>query len=208
MREFGRDDIELLADEPAYRGFFEIRTLQFRHRLYRGGWSDTITRELFLREDAVGVLLYDPVLDAVALVEQIRVGALGNAADTAGGRSPWLLELVAGLIDKDEAPEQVGIREAREEAGTEVQALEPIASYFSSPGGSNEYFHLYAGRADLRDVEGVYGLDHESEDIRAFLIPVEDLWQMLERGELRNAHTLVAVQWLRLHHQRLKQQWR
>ena len=207
MNEFGRDDVELLDEQVSYRGFFQIRTLKFRHRLYRGGWSDTVSRELFLRHDAVGVLLYDPKLDVVALVEQIRVGVFGHEGSKANGRSPWMLELVAGLIDKAETPEQVGRRESQEEAGADVTALEPIAEYFSSPGGSNEYFYLYAGRADLSDAEGVYGLEHESEDIRAFVIPVEELWQMLEQGELINAHTLIAVQWLRVHHDRLRRAW-
>lgn len=207
MPQFGRDDVELLSERQAYKGFFQIRSLTFRHRLYRGGWSDTVSRELFLRHDAVGVLLYDPRLDAVALVEQVRVGPLGNERAKADQRSPWLLELVAGLIDKDEAPDEVGRREAVEEAGAEVQALEPIAEYYSSPGGSNEYFYLFAGRADLTGVEGIYGLDEEHEDIRAVVIPVQQLWQMLDRGELSNAHTLIAVQWLRLHHQRLQQSW-
>lgn len=207
MPQFGRDDVELLSEQQAYKGFFQIRSLTFRHRLYRGGWSETVSRELFLRHDAVGVLLYDPRLDAVALVEQVRVGPLGNERAKADQRSPWLLELVAGLIDKDEAPDEVGRREAVEEAGAEVQALEPIAEYYSSPGGSNEYFYLFAGRADLTGVEGIYGLDEEHEDIRAVVIPVQQLWQMLDRGELSNAHTLIAVQWLRLHHQRLQQSW-
>lgn len=207
MPQFGREDIELLDEQQAYKGFFQIRTLSFRHRLYRGGWSEAVSRELFLRHDAVGVLLYDPQLDAVSLVEQIRVGPLGNERFNAEQKSPWLLELVAGLIDKDEAPDAVGRREAVEEAGAEIDMLEPIAEYFSSPGGSNEYFYLFAGRADLSDVEGVYGLDEEHEDIRAVVIPIAELWQMLERGELINAHTLIAVQWLRLHHQRLKHSW-
>lgn len=208
MNEFGRDDVEVLAQQSAYQGFFEIRTFKFRHRLYRGGWSATISRELFLRDNAVGMLLYDPVLDAVALVEQFRIGVLGSELAADSGRSPWLLELVAGIIDKDETPQQVGIREAVEESGAIVQELEPIAEYYSSPGGSNEYFYLFAGRADLGDIEGLYGLDEEHEDIRAFVIPVDELWSMLARGEFINAHTLVAVQWLRLNHSRLRQQWR
>lgn len=204
---FGRDDIELLDEQWVYRGFYQVQTLNFRHRLYRGGWSKPVSRELFLRHDAVGVLLYDPHMDAVALVEQVRVGALGNTHSREQRQSPWLLELVAGLIDKEESPEAVGRREAVEEAGADIDQLEPIAEYFSSPGGCNEYFYLYAGRADLSRVAGVYGLDEENEDIRAVVIPVEELWQKLEQGALINAHTIIAVQWLRLHHQRLQQRW-
>ena len=105
--QFTQDDVELLNQSSVYQGFFEIRTLNLKHRLFEGGWSSAINRELFVRHDAVGVLLYDPVLDSVALVEQFRVGAYGHSQLHETGRSPWLLELVAGLIDKQEAPEYV-----------------------------------------------------------------------------------------------------
>jgi ADP-ribose pyrophosphatase len=121
--------------------------------------------------------------------------------------SPWVLELVAGLIDTDEPPEQVAARESEEEAGVMVEQLEPICEYFSSPGGSNEYFYLFAGKADLSAAGGVYGLATEGEDIRVHVLPVEQLWHKLQRGEINNAHTLIAAQWLQLHHARLKASW-
>lgn len=207
--KFDRKDVQLLAQKTVYKRFFEFREYQLRHRLFRGGWSETLTRELFVPDDAVGVLLYDPNRDAVALVEQVRVGVIGSESAQQNGCSPWLLELVAGVIERDESPRQVAVREAMEEAGTALEAdqLEPIAEYFSSPGGSNEYMYLYAGRADLSDTEGLYGLPHEHEDIRVSVVSVEQLWALLEAGELKNAHLLIAVQWFRLHHPRLRQQW-
>lgn len=205
--KFKREDVEVLNEESIYRGFFEFRRYQLRHRLYRGGWSEPLDRELFIPNDAVGVLLYDPQRDAVALIEQIRIGVVGSESAEHRDTSPWLLELVAGVIDPGETPEQVARREAMEEAGTEILALEPIAEYFSSPGGSNEYLYLYVGRADLSEVEGLYGLEHEHEDIRVSRVPVEELWQLLEDGDLKNAHVLIAVQWFRMHHSRLRQLW-
>lgn len=207
MSEFDRDDVEVLDQKTVYRRFFEFREYRLRHRLYKGGWSEPLTRELFVPDDAVGVLLYDPKLDAVVLIEQVRVGVVGSESAVKNAISPWLLELVAGVIEPQETPEQVARRESLEEAGATVQDLEVIAEYFSSPGGSNEYMTLYAGRADLEGIGGLHGLDHEHEDIRAFVVPVGELWQLLERGDLKNAHVLIAVQWFRIHHQRLRQQW-
>ena len=92
---FDNDDIEVLDDSLAFDGFFQLRSVSLRHRLFEGGWSEPVRREILLRHDAVGVLLFDPVLDKVALVEQFRIGAMGREG------SPWLLELVAGLIEKD-----------------------------------------------------------------------------------------------------------
>ena len=207
MGKFSVDDVEILSSENTYQGFFQIRTLTLKHRLFEGGWSQPIIRELFERNDAVGVLLFDPVLNSVALVEQFRVGVLGSDIAQRQQKTPWLLELVAGLIDKDETPESVAVRESIEEAGSIVEQLEPICNYYSSPGGSNEFFYLFAGKADLSKVGGVHGLESEGEDIRVHVLTVEALWQLLARGELNNAHTLIAAQWLQLNHQRLRQLW-
>jgi ADP-ribose pyrophosphatase len=199
---FTRDDVTIVEEKIVYDGFFQVRKLQLQHCKFAGDRTGLMTRELVLRKEAAGVLLYDPQLDAVALIEQFRVGALEH------GSSPWLLELVAGLIDTDESPADVVLREAQEEAGCDVLALEPVLNYFSSPGGSNEYFYLFCGRADLRHAGGIHGLPEEHEDIRVHVVAFDAALQLLARGELCNAHTIVAMQWLQLHRQRLREQWR
>lgn len=210
-------DVELLDDTTSYQGFFQIRSLTLRHRLFAGAMSEAIKRELFVRHDAVGVLLFDPQLESICLVEQFRIGVYGrqlrcaqpeSTEPSAASRSPWLLELVAGLIDKDETPARVVEREAVEEAGVVVQALEPIAEYYSSPGGSSEFLYLFCGKADLSEVGGIHGLAEESEDIRAHVISCQQAWQLLDQNRINNAHTLIALQWLQRHIGRLKKQWR
>ncbi|MCR8923615.1 NUDIX domain-containing protein [Dasania sp. GY-MA-18] len=206
--QFGAEDVELIDHSSVYKGFFEVRSLTLKHRLYEGGWSQAIKRELFVRHDAVGVLLYDPALDAVALVEQFRVGAYGHQGSGPKSASPWLLELVAGLIDKDESPELVAQREAEEEAGALISDMLPIYQYFSSPGGSCEFFHLYCGRSDLSAVGGIHGLADEAEDIRVQVIPVAQAWQKLQRGDINNAHSIIALQWLMMNKTQVQEQWR
>jgi ADP-ribose pyrophosphatase len=206
-RLFQLADVEVLDQQSAYDGFYQIQTLQLRHKLFAGGWSESIRRELFVRHEAVGVLLYDPQRDAVALIEQFRVGALGHLQQQQYDGSPWMLELVAGLIDKNETVKEVACREAEEEAGVTVQQLEPIHNYYSSPGGSNEFCYLFCGCVDLETAGGIHGLEEEGEDIRVHVFSVEQCRQMLEQGELINAHTVIAVQWLLLHHHQLQQRW-
>lgn len=208
MDTFNRNDVELLEREAAYQGFVQVSRLRLRHRLFSGGWSDTVSRELVQRKDAVGVLLYDADLDAVGLVEQFRVGVYGSQRAAQQSASPWLLELVAGLIDRDEEPPaQVAERETQEEAGLQVQALERIGQYYSSPGASNEYFYLFAGKVDLSQAGGVHGLAEESEDIRLHVVPASQFQQLLDDGRISNAHTLIAAQWLQLNHASLQQRW-
>ncbi len=207
-KPFDCTDVEVLAEPLVYKGFFRVREVTLRHRLFAGGWSQPISREVFLRGDAVDLLLFDPVLEQVALVEQFRVGALERAR-SASVDSPWLLELVAGMIDKDEAPDEVARREAREETGLAVDEMESIADYYASPGGCSEYFYLYCARADLSaSTDGaLYGLEDESEDIRLHLLSLQRCWQMLDEGAFNNAHIIIALQWLRSQQSRLQVQW-
>ena len=135
-------DVEVLQRETCFKGFYRLDRLQLRHRQFAGGMGPQLSRELFVRHDAVCVLPYDPQRDSVVLIEQFRIGAMDKSSN------PWLLELVAGLIDKDEQPEEVARREAVEEADLELTALWPITQYYPSPGGSDERVHLYIGRCD------------------------------------------------------------
>jgi ADP-ribose pyrophosphatase len=201
MDQFTRADVTIAEQEIVYDGFFKVQKMQLHHSQFAGGQSELMTRELVLRKEAAGVLLYDPQLDAIALVEQFRVGALER------GQSPWLLEIVAGLIDTDESPAEVAQREALEEAGCKVLVMESVLNYFSSPGGTDEFFHLFCGRADLRNAGGIHGLPEEHEDIRVHVVSFEDALALLQRGDLCNAQTIVAVLWLQLNRNRLRAQW-
>ena len=62
-RQFGAEDVELESTEASFSGYFAIETLTLRHRLFAGGWSSPIRRELFQRGDAVGVLPWNPSTD-------------------------------------------------------------------------------------------------------------------------------------------------
>ena len=200
---FTPNDLEIVAEQPLYDGFFCMRKISIRHRLFEGGWSRTFDRELCLRGDAVGVLLYDPVLEKFALVEQVRIGVINRP------QSPWLLELVAGMLDKEgESHEAVAHREVQEEAGLEVQALEPMLAYFSSPGGSTEYFSLFCGRVNLSEVtDRIFGVGDEHENILLHVLPVDEAIGLLHAGKINNAMTIIALQWFLLHRGRLDALW-
>ncbi len=198
MKDFTRDDVEIISREPGFKGFYQLDILTLRHRLFNGGWGPELRRELFVRHDAVCVLPYDPWQDAVVLIEQVRVGALDKS------ERPWMLELVAGLIDKEEHPEEVAHREAEEEAGVKLLSLTPITRYFPSPGGSNELVYLYCATVDSRGAGGIHGLEEEGEDIRVSVWPREDALAAVEDGRIDNAASIIALQWLGLHAERLR----
>ncbi len=66
----------IIKETTPYKGFFSLKTFELKHTLYKGGWSNTITRELFHRGNCVAVLLYDPIRDEVVIIEQFRIGAI------------------------------------------------------------------------------------------------------------------------------------
>lgn len=202
MSEIGQaftgTDVELPERELLYSGFYRLERFHVRHRLFAGGWSNLYKREVFVRHEASVVLLFDPARDAVVLIEQFRAPALGKT------ETPWMLELVAGLIDKDnETPEEVARREAVEEAGCDVLALIPIARYMPSPGGSDELVHLYLGIVDSEGVGGLHGLEEENEDIRVHVVSLTTVRTLLDAGRFNNAATLIALQWLLLNRTRI-----
>ena len=183
----------LTSRETVYKGFYQIDSIRFRHDLHTGGSTNDIQRELFVRGNVVGVIAYDPSTDSVALLEQFRIGAMHESPD------PWLMEIVAGMIDTDETPEEVAIREAREEAGLDLTELSLVMRYLASPGASTEEVFIYYAETDLSDVGGHHGLAEEDEDIRVVTVPAEDAFDMMDRRIIKNALSIVGLQWLKLH---------
>ena len=167
---------------------------QVRHRLFEGGWSQIIEREVFLRGNAVAGVMYDPKHQLIGLVEQFRIGAMDNAT------GPWLIEVVAGMIDKDETPVKVFTRELVEEAGFSSDQIHFICDYYSSPGGTTEKLSLYCALGDLSNIGGIHGLEEEGEDIRVCVLPQADVFEQLYNGRFNNAATLICLQWLMMNH--------
>jgi ADP-ribose pyrophosphatase len=194
-------DVEIIEHRVLFESYFRLESFRLRHRKFAGGWTGEIARELFERGHAAAALLYDPALDRVALVEQFRVGAL------AAGRRPWVVEIVAGIVEKGETAEDVVRREAVEEAGVEIADLEPIHVMLASPGGTSETCAVFCGRADLSKAGGIHGLLEEGEETRVLAMPAADAFKLMEDGKIENATCLVALQWLALNRDKLRKRW-
>jgi ADP-ribose pyrophosphatase len=197
-----RRRIEIVERERVYDGFFKLDVLRLRHELFRGGMSPALKRELFFQRQAVAVLPYDPRADRVVLVEQFRTGALD------WGGEPWLLEAVAGILDKDgEEVEAAARREVKEECGLELGRLDLAGIYASSPGVSTERVHTYVGEVTAPESGGVHGLASEHEDIRVTVVPAEEAFELFRTGRIVAADTIVPLQHLMLHRDRLRREW-
>src|SRR5258706_13533303 len=98
---FAAKDVEIAEHRIAFQGHYRIEQFTLRHRTFAGGWSPPLRREMLERGSAAALLPYDPRADAVVLLEQFRIGPFGQ------GDAPWILEIVAGLVEPGETPEEV-----------------------------------------------------------------------------------------------------
>lgn len=201
MLERTPENVEIIDKKTLYKKFFGVDEYFLKYPRYDGTMSPVISREVMERGDAVGILLYDAVQDKIVLVEQFRVGVF------TAGEDPWVLECAAGIVGKDETPEHVAVREAKEETGCDVSDLIPITKYFSSPGGISERLYVFCGRINAEHVPQHGGLESENEDIRVVTLDADEAVRMLQDGRINNAVTIISLQWFMLNKQMLQDKW-
>jgi ADP-ribose pyrophosphatase len=136
----------------------------------------------------------------VVLVEQMRAPALDDPA------GPWLVEVVAGIIEPGETAAEVVRREANEEAGLEVGELVALFDTLLSPGGSTERISLFVGRVDSARAGGVHGNADEEEDIRVVVWPLDEACAMIGTS-IVTAPAIVCLQWLALNREQVRRKW-
>jgi|SRR5688572_12141408 len=198
---FTEQDVELIQRDILYQGVFCLARYHIRYRLFDGGMSEIVKREVLERFSATAVLPYDPIRDEVVLIEQFRPGCIRDP------KQAWLIEIPAGVLHANQSPETVAISEADEEAGCKVTDLIPVSDFFVSPGGSNEYMHLYCGKVDAKNISGIHGLKHEHEDIRAFTLSAEKAFDLLDKNQIKTVPAMVTLWWLKVHRERLRKKW-
>jgi ADP-ribose pyrophosphatase len=188
---------ERLAD-----AHFRYERLTLRTETYAGTMTEPYMREVLRSGKAVVVLLYDPRLEKVIMIEQFRIGAYVNHLP-----SPWILECVAGMVDEGESHETAARREAKEETGCDVGQLEYAGSYLSSPGLLDEIVSIYIGEADAARAGGVHGHEAEGEDIRTIIFSVEEVLQRLDQRAIVNIMAQTALLWFARHREALRARW-
>lgn len=199
---FTKKDVVNLTKRVLYKGFFSLLEYRFQYRKFDGSLSNTVSREILERGHAVVLLAYDVKLDQVVLIEQIRIAAIETQ------QSPWILELIAGMVDHEgESLEEVARREAKEEAGIDIGRCKPIINYLASPGGLTEQLHIFVGETDATKAKGIHGLADENEDIKVHVVTREQAYQWVESSLINNAASIIALQWLQLNYQTLRQAW-
>ena len=205
------NDVNIVKRETVFDGYFQMTRYHLKHKKFDGDWSNELSREVFQRGAVTAVLPYDAKLDRLVLIEQFRAGAWAamesNMAFPMATSSPWLIEIVAGVVEDGETPEQVARRELEEEAGCVALEVEHIITCHLSPGAVNEPLSIFCANVDSKNVEGIHGLDEEGEDIRVFSVAAIEAPALLASGQILNATTVLALQWFATNHDELRRRW-
>ena len=183
--------VEIHRKKRLLDDFFKIDEAILSHERLDGSMSSPLRRLSLERGDGVAALLFEPQSRRIVLVRQFRYPTCAHG-------DGWLVELVAGMLDKDESPTETMRREIVEETGYVVGELQPISTFYLTPGGSSERIFLYYGEVsdDLPRQQGG-GLEEEQEDIEVVEMTLEEAWKALDAGEISDAKTLIALMWFR-----------
>ena len=183
--------VEVISRRRLLDDFFKVDEAQLRFERHDGTMSGVVRRLNFERGDSAAALIVDLTKRTVYLVEQFMYPTL----EKAGG---WVTTVAAGMIDAGETPEQTIRREILEEAGFEAERIEPISTFFVSPGGSSERIVLFCALvSDAARKSAGGGVASENEDIKVTETPLDEFLARLSSGELQDAKTIIAGYWLK-----------
>lgn len=194
---------KIVSRKTVFDGYHRLEIVEAQPKsMKHGGWADTVSREIFTAGPYSTVILYIPETDEILLSEQFRLGAFIGGAD-----DPFLFECAAGGIDEGETPEDAAIRETLEETGCEIQELELVGSYYTSPGCLDEEAYVFVGRIEKAQTGGVFGLEEEGEEIRTHLLPSAKVFEMLDAGHIRNGSSALALYWFARNKDKIRKKW-
>jgi ADP-ribose pyrophosphatase len=170
--------------------FFKVDEAEVSYERSDGTMTPPVRRLVFERGDSVAAVVAHRESGELLFTEQFRFPTLDKGPG-------WLLEIMAGMIDAGETPEQALRREIEEELGFVVARLEPMATFYVSPGGSSErIFLFYAEVDDDGRVSEGGGVAGEHEDIRVVFLPIAEVRSRLAAAGFADAKTIIGLQWL------------
>ena len=184
----------IISKKTLYSGFFKLHEFTLKHKKHDSSWSRPITREIFSGAHVATVLPYDKKEKKIILIDQFRTGLIEES------QNPIIKEIVGGIIDRNESPEETAIRECKEETGCSVNKLKKIFSYFPAPGSSQSYYHFFIAEVESFKGERVLGVAEEDEDLLVRSYSTDEVKDMLNEGKIINGATIIALQWFYLNY--------
>ena len=187
------EKVKILQTELLSDNWYTLRKITFEY-LKNNGAVETLNREAYDRGNGAAILLYNKEQNTVILTRQFRLPTFLN-----GNETGMLIEACAGLLDKDN-PEDCIRRETQEETGYKITDVRKIFEAYMSPGSVTEilYFFIAEYSSNMKVDEGG-GVAHEQEDIEVLELPVDKAVAMIDNGEIKDAKTIMLLQYVKLH---------
>ena len=174
-----------------FNDFFKIDEAYLSYERFDGQISPVVRRLSFERGDSVAAVIYNPETRKIILVNQFKYPTYDKGPG-------WITETIAGMIDKNETPEEAIHREVMEETGYSVDKLKFISTFYVSPGGSSERIVLfYVEVCEKNKVEKGGGVETEQEDITTVELTIKEAQKQIENGEIADAKTIIGIMWLK-----------
>jgi GDP-mannose pyrophosphatase NudK len=186
-------NVKILKEEILSDNWYTLRKVTFTRQLKDGTWQQQ-TREAYDRGNGATILLYNKAQRTVILTSQFRLPTFIN-----GNPSGMLVEACAGLLDKENAEDCIR-RETEEETGYKINDVRKIFELYMSPGSVTEilYFFIAEYMKEMKVNEGG-GAEHEQENIEVLEVPYDRAVSMMSNGDIRDAKTVILLQYLQLH---------
>ena len=203
--EFLKSAVDVRLEEKVWqhpRDIFSVYRLQCKLPIFDSSEMYEVERTIVQKRPFSIVLPYDPYLDQVVMIEQIRMASVFTKQD-----SPCIFELCAGYVDEGESPKDAAKREVLEETGLDAQQLEFVCEYWVSPGWSSERAHFYCAQVDSSSASGAFGLPSEGESTKVHCMDALSFIDLVEAGQLDNGGALIGALWLSKHRERLLKSW-
>ncbi len=189
---FDSDNIRLDGVDCLSDNWYHLYRVRFALKRRDGEWQDQ-NREAYDRGNGAGILLFNRANRTIILTRQFRMPTFVN-----GNETGMLIEVPAGLLD-DRTPNAAVIAEVEEETGYKIGKPRQVFDVFMSPGSVTERLHLFVAEISTDYLQGEGGGKYdEGEDISVLETPFADVIAMIADGRIRDAKTIMLVQYAQL----------
>jgi len=185
--------VKNIKEEVLAKNWHTLKKITFDYKKKDGNWQ-TQSREVYEKDNGATILLYNSEQHTVILTKQFRLPSYLN-----GNKEGVLIEACAGLLDED-APEECARREAEEETGYRPANVRKVFKAYMTPGSDTEILYFFVGEysKDMKVAEGG-GLEEEHEEIEVLELPFDKAYGMIETGEIKDAKTIMLLQYAKIH---------
>ncbi len=159
----------------------------------KNGNKKTEQREAYDRGNGAVILLYNGEKQSVILTKQFRLPTYVN-----GNKDGMMIEACAGLLDQDN-PEDCIRKETEEETGYRIRNVKRIYEAYMSPGSVTEILYFFVAEYSMDQKVNEGGGVEGEENIEVLELSFEDAWKMMEKGEIKDAKTIMLLQYARIH---------